>query len=172
MRSLGILLALSLVAASASGASPQDRRAESARELGSRPIDLTADRVSADSVRNSVLFEGNVVARQGDVTLHADRIQAEYSRAAGAIDRIEAEGNVRFLQEGREAHSSKATFHNLEQRVVLSGGAMLRQGQNTIKGDTLTIFLRENRSVVTGGKDGGRVQAVINPKGMLETPPK
>ena len=98
--------------------------------------------------------------------------EADYSREAGAIDRIEAEGNVRFVQEGREARSPRATFHNLEQRIVLSGGATLRQGENTVQGETLTIFLRENRSVVTGGKDGGRVRAVINPKGIVETSPK
>lgn len=172
MRIPGIFAALSLVAALAGGAAAQARAGESARDLGSRPIDVTADRVSADSARNTVTFEGNVVARQGDVTLHADRIQADYSREAGAIDRIEAEGNVRFVQEGREARSARATFHNLEQRVVLSGRATLRQGQNTVQGETLTIFLLENRSVVTGGKDGGRVQAVINPKGILETSPK
>jgi len=172
MRISRIFAALSLVAALAGGAAAQERGRDSARELGSRPIDVTADRVSADSARNTVTFEGNVVARQGDVTLHADRIQADYSREAGAIDRIEAEGNVLFEQEGREARSARATFHNLEQRVVLSGGATLRQGQNTVKGETLTIFLRENRSVVTGGKDGGRVQAVINPKGIVEMSPK
>ena len=158
MRILGIIAALSLAAVLAAGAGAQERGGESARELGSRPIDVTADRLSADNARNTVTFEGNVVARQGDVTLYADR--------------IEAEGNVRFVQEGREARSARATFHNLEQRVVLSGGATLRQGQNTVQGETLTIFLRENRSVVTGGKDGGRVQAVINPKGILETSPK
>ena len=167
-----IFAALSLVAALAGGAGAQERGVDSARELGSRPIDVTADRVSADSARNTVTFEGNVVARQADVTLHADRIQADYSREAGAIDRIEAEGNVRFVQEGREARSARATFHNLEQRIVLSGGATLRQGQNTVQGEALTIFLRENRSVVTGGKDGGRVQAVINPKEIMETSPK
>jgi lipopolysaccharide export system protein LptA len=112
------------------------------------------------------------VARQADVTLYADRIQAGYSRESGSIDRIEADGNVRFVQLDREARSPRATFHNLEQRVVLSGGASLRQGQNTVQGETLVIYLRENRSVVTGGKDGGRVQAVINPKGIVETSPK
>lgn len=172
MRIPRIFAALSLVAALAGGAGAQERAGEFTRELGSRPIDVTADRVTADSVRNTVTFEGNVVARQADVTLHADRIRADYSRDAGAIDRIEAEGNVRFVQEGREARSARATFHNLEQRIVLSGGATLRQGQNTVQGETLTIFLRENRSVVTGGKNGGRVQAVINPKGILETSPK
>ena len=158
MRIPRIFAVLSLVAALAGGAGAQGRGSESARELGSRPIDVSADRVSADSVRNTVTFEGNVVARQGDVTLYADR--------------IEAAGNVRVVQEGREARSARATFHNFEQRIVLSGGATLRQGENTVQGDTLTIFLRENRSVVTGGKDGGRVRAVINPKGILETPPK
>jgi len=172
MRIPRIFAALSLVAALAGGAGAQERTGASARELGTTPIDVSADRLSADSVRNKVTFEGNVVARQADVTLHADRIQADYSREAGAIDRIEAEGNVRFVQEGREARSARATFHNLEQRIVLSGGATLRQGENTVRGETLTVFLRENRSVVTGGKDGGRVEAVISPKGIVETSPK
>jgi lipopolysaccharide export system protein LptA len=172
MRIPRIVVVLSLVAAMGGVAGAQERAGESSRDLGSRPIDVTADRLSADSARNTVTFEGNVVARQADVTLYADRVQAGYSRESGSIDRIEAEGNVRFLQEGREARSSRATFHNLEQRIVLTGGATLRQGQNTVQGETLTIFLRENRSVVTGGKDGGRVQAVINPKGILETSPK
>jgi len=172
MRILRIIAVLPLVAALACAAMAQERGKESAREMGSLPIDVAADRVNADSVRNIVTFEGSVVAKQGDVTLYADRIEAFYSREAGAINRIEAEGNVRFAQEGREARSRRATFHNLEQQIVLSGGATLRQGENTVQGETLTIFLRENRSVVTGGKEGGRVKAVINPKGMLETQPK
>jgi len=172
MRIPRIFAALCLVAVLAGGAPAQERAGDSTRELGSRPIDVTADSLSADSTRNIVTFEGNVVARQADITLYADRVQADYSREAGAIDRIEAVGNVRFVQEGREARSPRATFLNLEQRIILSGGATLRQGQNTVQGETVTIFLRENRSVVTGGKDGGRVQAVINPKGIVETSPK
>jgi lipopolysaccharide export system protein LptA len=172
MRIRRIFAALCLVTLLAGGAAAQERAGESTRELGSRPIDVTADNITADSTRNTVTFEGNVVARQADVTLYADRIQADYSREAGAIDRIEAVGNVRFVQEEREARSPRATFHNLEQRIVLSGGATLRQGQNTVQGETVTIFLQENRSVVTGGKDGGRVRAVINPKGIMEKSPK
>ena len=172
MRIPRIFAALCLAALLAGGAAAQDRAVESARELGSRPIDVAADSLTADSTRNTVTFEGNVVAKQADVTLYADRIQADYSREAGEIDRIEAVGNVRFVQEGREASAPRAVFYNLDQRIVLSGGATLRQAQNTVQGETLTIFLRENRSVVTGGKDGGRVRAVINPKGIVETPPK
>ncbi|HEU5360640.1 MAG TPA: lipopolysaccharide transport periplasmic protein LptA [Candidatus Deferrimicrobiaceae bacterium] len=140
-------------------------------DLGSQPIDITADRLSADSARESVTFEGNVEARQGNVTLHADRLFAEYSRSAKAIEKITAEGNVRVIQGAREARADRAVFYNLEQRIVLTGGADLVQGENTLKGETVTIYLRENRSVVTGG-EGGRVQAVIHPQGMVKTKEK
>jgi len=145
----------------------EDQGAVPLGELGSRPIEITADRLNADNATDSVTFEGNVVAIQADVTLHADRLRAEYSRATRTIDQIAAEGNVRVVQGGREARAARGIFYNREQRIVLSGGAELEQGENTLKGDTVTIYLRENRSVVTGGK-GGRVRAVINPQGLLE----
>ena len=136
-------------------------------ELGRGPIEITADRLNADSATDSVTFEGNVVAVQADVTLHADRLRAEYSRETRNIEKITAEGNVRVVQAGKEARAARGVFFNLEQRIVLTGGAELRQGENTLKGETVTIYLRENRSVVTGGKDG-RVRAILNPQGLLE----
>lgn len=135
---------------------------------GTLPIEITADRLSADNARNSVTFEGAVHARQGDVQLHADRIFAEYSRGAGAIEKIVAEGNVRVTQAGRSATAAKAVFFNLEQRIVLTGSTVLTQGENTLKGETVTIYLKENRSVVSGGEGGGRVTGVIYPKGLVE----
>lgn len=149
----------------------QERRNPRSEELGTLPIEITADRLSADSVGNSVTFEGNVVAKQGDVTLSSDRLFSEYSRGSGAIEKIVAEGSVRVNQEGREARAARAVFFNMEQRIVLSGGAELAQGRNTLKGETVTIFLRENRSVVTGG-EGGRVRAVIQPKGLMDAKEK
>ena len=140
-------------------------------EAGRQPIEITADRLNADSGTESVTFEGNVVAIQADVTLHADRLFAEYSRGQNAIEKITAEGNVRVVQEGREARAAQAVFYNLEQRIVLSGGADLKQGENTLKGDTVTIYLRENRSVVTGG-ESGRVRAVLHPQRLLQSKEK
>ena len=148
------------------GASPafaQERVLPRPEEFGSRPIEITAARLLADSSRNSVTFEGDVIARQEDLTLYADRLFAEYAQASGAIEKIVADGNVRVVQGDREARSPHAVFHNLEQRLVMTGGADVTQGGNTLKGETVTVYLRENRSVVSGG-DGGRVRAVIQPK--------
>jgi lipopolysaccharide export system protein LptA len=171
MRTRIAVLGFLILAAAASSSPGQERRVPRGEELGSLPIEIVADRLSADSIKNSVTFEGNVVAKQGDVTLHADRLFAEYSRGAGIIEKILAEGNVRAIQEDKEARAARAMFFNLEQRIVLSGDANLTQGGNTVNGETVTIYLRENRSVVTGG-EGGRVRAVIQPKGRPETKEK
>jgi lipopolysaccharide export system protein LptA len=162
--------ALLLFLLAARGAAGEEKKGLSLQEAGTRPIEVTADRLNADSGGDSVTFEGNVVARQGDVTMHSDRLHAEYNRRTNAIEKIEAEGAVRFVQEGREVRSARATLYNLEQRVVFSGGALLRQAENTIQGETITVYLRENRAVVTGAAEGGRVRAVINPKGIREAP--
>ena len=123
LRTALALLLLSLAPLPAAGA-PQ--------EAGTSPIEVTADRLSAESGGGSVTFEGNVVAKQGDVTMYSNRLHAEYSRKTGTIERIEAEGSVRFLQEGNEVKAGKATLFNLEQRVVFSGGATMQQGGNTV----------------------------------------
>lgn len=163
------LLALAVAGICPGFAGPRDASvAKRPAEFGKTPIDIAADRLSADSAKESVTFEGNVVVTQDDVTLHADRVFAEYSRESKAIEKITAEGNVRVVQAGREARAARAVFYNIEQRIVLSGGADLRYGENSLKGETMTIYLRENRSVVSGAEGGGRVRAVIHPKGLPE----
>ena len=162
---------LLLLALAVGGGGAQEQAGSRPDDPGRQPIEITADRLLADSARESVTFEGNVVAHQADVTLHADRLYAEYSNVSHAIEKITAEGNVRVDQGGKEARAARAVFYNLEQRIVLTGGADLSQGENLLKGDTVTIYLRENRSVVTGG-EGGRVRAVIHPQGLLETKEK
>lgn len=162
MRRAPALLLFSLVLAGAAWA--EDRGRPVPAELGRRPIEVSADRLVADSGSDRVTFDGNVVARQEDVVLYADRLFAEYSRASRAIEKITAEGNVRVVQGAREARAARAVFHNLDQRIVLSGGSELVEGKNVLRGETVTIWLRENRSEVRGG-EGGRVKAVLHPSG-------
>lgn len=165
----GTVCLLALLALSAWSRSPQAAEGRGARAegQGNLPIEITADRLLADSGKETVTFEGNVRAKQGEVTLFSDRLFAEYQGAGRAVEKITAEGRVRVIYAGKEARADRAVFFNQEQRIVLSGEAALVQGEDSLKGDTVTIFLQENRSVVTGG-EGGRVRAVIHPRGILE----
>ncbi len=162
-----LLLAAALLAVRAHPAASAEGGKTAGEAQGNLPIEITADRLLADSTRETVTFEGNVRAVQGEVTLFSDRLFAEYSGTGRTIDKITAEGHVRVLHAGKEGRAERAVFYNQEQRIVLSGGATLSQGENSLAGDNVTIFLRENRSVVTGGT-GGRVRAVIHPRGLIE----
>jgi lipopolysaccharide export system protein LptA len=61
------------------------------------------------------------------------------------------------------ATGSKAVFYQAEERIVLSGSPKVIDGENSVQGDEITLYLNDKRSVVTGGA-GGRVNAVFTPK--------
>lgn len=131
---------------------------------GGGPVEISADRMEADDVAKSLLFIGRAVARQGDLTINGDRLTIRYAAEGGDIERIVAEGNVRIVQGERVATAGRAEYLRGEERMVLTGAPVVRDGANSVQGHEITLFLRENRSVVKGGQDG-RVNAVFQPRG-------
>ena len=71
-------------------------------------------------------------------------------------------GNVKVVQLERRATSQKATFYQDENKVVFDGDAVVREGENVIRGERVTFYVDEERSVVEGGK-GSRVSTHITP---------
>ena len=131
---------------------------------GSQPIQITSDRLDAEHAARQVRFFGNVTARQGDLVIHARELIVHLD-ADQEIERIEASGAVRLIQGGRVATGEKGIYHRLEGRVVLTGSARIRQGEDFIEGEEITVFLDEERSIVKGGPDGTRVNAIFHPRG-------
>jgi len=132
---------------------------------GSRePVEISADRMDADDVARTVVFVGHAVARQGDVTINGDRLTIHAAAGGGDVDRIVAEGNVRIVQGKRIATGARAEYFRAEERIVLSGSPRVSDGENSVQGHEIVLFLKDNRSVVKSGQDG-RVNAVFTPKG-------
>ena len=128
------------------------------------PLKIKSDTLRADSEKNMATFEGKVVARQGDLTLYADRLQITYSGAARELSKVEAFGNVRILQGNRQASGAHALYDPKGARIVLDGGPKVVQGDDVITGKIITYYVNEQKSVVTGGPNE-RVEAVIHPGG-------
>jgi lipopolysaccharide export system protein LptA len=125
------------------------------------PIDITSDTVEANQKQNTVIFKGNVVAKQEDITLHANTLTIYYDPNTKKLKEIMAVGNVKVVQFDRRATSQKATFHQEENKVVLDGETVVREGENVIRGERVIFYVDEERSVVDGGK-GGRVNTHIS----------
>lgn len=141
---------------------PAKAAEEDLTERSQAPVTVTADRLEADEAAGSVVFIGNAVAVQEDVTIHADRLTILSAPDTREIERVIAEGRVRILQQGRQAESEKAVFDRTEETITLTGTPRLREGQNIVEGEEIVLLLDERRSIVRGGA-GGRVNAVFQP---------
>jgi lipopolysaccharide export system protein LptA len=126
------------------------------------PIDILSDTVEANQKQSTVTFKGNVIAKQEDITLYARILVITYDPDTKKIKEIMAVGNVKIVQLDRRATSQKATFHQDESKVILDGEAVVREGENVIRGERVTFYVDDERSVVEGGK-GGRVSTSITP---------
>ena len=126
------------------------------------PIDITSDTVEADQRQNTVTFKGNVVAKQEDTTLYANTLVIHYDSNTKKLKEIRAIGNVKLVQLDRRATSQKATFQQDENKVVLDGKAVVREGENVIRGERIIFYVDEERSIVEGEK-GSRVNTRITP---------
>jgi len=111
-----------------------------------------------------VVFTGNVVARQNNSVQYAERMEVYLDEKGDRILRTVSTGNVRVItKDCRTGTARRAEYNELEQRVVLSGNARVWQEDNVVSGESITIYLSQDRSVVQGGKQE-RVKAVFYPK--------
>jgi lipopolysaccharide export system protein LptA len=126
---------------------------------------VDADRMERFGKESLVVFSGNVVARQDSSTQYADRMEVYLDERGDRITRTVSSGNVRLVtRDCKTATARRVEYFDLEQRVVLLGNARVWQDDNVVSGETITIFLSQDRSVVEGGKQE-RVKAVFHPRG-------
>ncbi|MCL2761006.1 MAG: lipopolysaccharide transport periplasmic protein LptA [Desulfuromonadales bacterium] len=128
------------------------------------PIQIKSDSLVADNAKKTATFTGKVAARQGDLTIYGDKLIVSYSADSKQIDKAEVFGNVRIFQGNRRAEASHGVYYAAASKIVLDGNAKVFQDNDTVSGAVITYYLDEDRSEVVGGK-GGRVDAVIHPKG-------
>lgn len=153
--------------ASAPQNAPQGAASESV------PVSITAERMTYDEKRKLVSFVGNVIAKHEGLTLWADTLSAYFLSTgskkiqADSIDRIVAKGNVRAKKEKTTGTCGKLTYRVEKRILVMEDKPVLKDGPNSITGEVIRYYVRENRSEVVGGKKGKRVEAIFfAPKGM------
>lgn len=138
------------------------------------PITIEADRMESRQHDNTVIFTGNVVANQGEITINAAKMTVIYLAAAKGgkgdaaqkIEKLRAEGAVRIIKQDLTATSEALDFFAYESKVILTGEAKAWQGKNVVTGDRIVLFLDEGRSVVDSGEKetSSRVTATIYPE--------
>ena len=128
----------------------------------SQPITITSNTMEARKKENVVIFKGNVVAQQKEYTLYSKELSVYYADGK-EIKEMVATGGVKIVQLNKVATGEKAVYNRETRLVVLTGNPQVEQDCDVVKGDKITIFLDEDKSLVEGG-DTNRVKAVVYPK--------
>jgi len=157
-----------------SGASAKEQLAHDNRT----PVEVTSDKLEVLQAQNKAIFKGNVVAVQGEVKLKADSMTVYYSKKSdgtkkpgeeGAIQKIDAAGNVFLTTQEETASGASGTYDVEHHEIRLNGEVVLTRGKNVLKGNTLVYNFDSGKSVLTGGGNAGgkgkqRVRALFVPE--------
>ena len=131
------------------------------------PLEVTSDALSVDRETGNAIFTGNVFAKQGSLTLSADKVEVLYDEEDGTIPQdddgvreIIATGSVIFVNGPDVAEGEYAVYNPREDSIVMTGNVLLTQGRTIISGDRLVADLETGQ-----GNMEGRVKTVLRPRG-------
>jgi lipopolysaccharide transport protein LptA len=85
------------------------------------PINITSRQLEAEYEKRLITYIGDVVAKQEDFVLYADRLLLFLNAEGKGIEKIVARGNVRMVQTNKTITCQEATYYYDEGRLVLGG---------------------------------------------------
>ena len=157
-----------------------------------KPVEVSSDSLSVVQDQHQAIFVGNVIAKQGEITMKADKMVVHYTAndakspatsapaptasatSGSGISHIEAFGNVLFTNPTETAKGDAAVYDAQKQTLDLTGTVFLTRDKNMLKGTHMHYDLATSRSVLTAGnvpisvpgqpvQGNGRVQGVFYP---------
>lgn len=117
------------------------------------PLTVDSDKMERFGKASLVIFTGNVVARRDNSVQYADRLEVYMDEKGERVMRTVSTGSVRIItKDCRTGTAQRAEYFDLDQRVVLSGNARVWQDDNVVSGDTITLYVAQDRTIVEGAK--------------------
>jgi lipopolysaccharide export system protein LptA len=125
-------------------------------------VQVDADSMEVIDTENKTIFRGNVVAtRPSDQITSSEMVvtTAEVKQTDGTTKTITkfltATGGVVITTKSQTIRGQWAKFYIQEDRLEVGGSVTVVQGKNTVRGAKLTINLKTNHMVVSGGRVRG-----------------
>ena len=167
---MGVLALAALMAgATAEGQSRTPAAAKPPAGGGGQPLTVDSDKMERFGKESLVIFTGNVIARYNNNVQYADRTEVYFDEREDRLLRTVSIGNVKIItRDCRTGTARRAEYYDLDQRVVLKGDARVWQEDNVVTGETITIFISQDRMIVDGGKDQ-RTKGIFYPRDDKKT---
>jgi lipopolysaccharide export system protein LptA len=142
-------------------------------KAGGKPIRIESKTLELNEKSKVVTFAGDVKSNIDNFVIKCNKMLVYYEsekqpkkeagKVEASINRIVAMGNVRIIRgQGGTAFAQQAVYYQKGEKVVLTGNPVVKKGDDSVAGDRITIFLKENRSIVESTQ-GKKVKALIHP---------
>ncbi len=143
------------------------------QKAGGKPIRVESKTPELNDKKKTVTFADNVQAKIDNFAIKCRKMVVYYeskekaqkgaAKVDASIDRIVASGLVKIIRgKGGTAAAEKAVYYQRGEKVVLTGNPVVKKGNDSVAGCRITIFLKENRSIVEACPNK-KVRAVIHP---------
>ena len=145
-----------------------------------QPITIEADQAVLDENKQTSIYTGHVILKQGGIEVKADTVIVHTND--GQLRRVIVEGspvNYRQQQQGEEdirGNSERMEYDTESKRIVLLGGAELWQGGNRFSGKRIQ-YDTEHEKVIANGNVSSKENAVqqveitLQPKSLQKQNP-
>ena len=132
-----------------------------------QPINIEAGHFEMLLAENKATYTGGVVAVQGDREIRADHLTVYFNEDNDVVSML-AEGDPATLSDQAAEPAITVTgaaldYHFDEQRVRVSGGGALVQGEDRLTAEIIIYDLEAERAEAFSNS-GGRVQLTLEPK--------
>ena len=127
------------------------------------PTTITSERMTVQGKARKAIFEKSVVFTREGMVIRANRMTVFFKkgksqkaeRSSGnsfedELDMIEAEGSVIIEKADGNATSGRAVYYKDKHKVLLTESPVAWQNGTRVTGTRMTIYLKEERSVVEG----------------------
>jgi lipopolysaccharide export system protein LptA len=123
------------------------------------PVEVTSNTLDVNQVDGTAVFRGNVLVGQGEMRLSAEQVLVVYAEAAGAIERLEATGDVVLVNGPDAAQADRAEYSINTGVIVMTGNVLLTQGRNALTSERMTVNLTTGTANMAG-----RVKTILQPE--------
>jgi lipopolysaccharide export system protein LptA len=141
-----------------------------------KPLEIEANRMSADDARRLNIFEGDVVLTKGTISLRAERLVVrqdaegfQFATATGKPARFRQRQDPKPGEKEAiwvEGEALRIEIDDRNQKIELFENARVNRGGDEVAGNYIFVDQRSEFYQVSAGKGAakGRVKAVIQPK--------
>jgi len=127
---------------------------------------ITSNTMTASSQTNQAIFRENVKMVQEELVVYSDMMIVHFKEQGASasspigqsptqeskkeIRFIEAKGHVKIAKGESRGRCQHALYDKQAEKIILRGSPVVWQAGTRVSGRKITMFLKENRSVVEG----------------------